>query len=108
MKFVGCALHSSHANGFSLTPSFVTLLYNELLTYRQFVTFYQKWLDLKVEAMGSDTTSEKKVRIYQARSTDFKRYFDMQMEGTNWTQRWFEEFNLSYPLHICVVLEQEG
>ena len=108
LRFIACALHSSQVNGFALTQQFVTLLYNEIYNYYQFMMFYQKWLELKVEAMGRDKTREKKVRIYQGKSTDFKRYYDMQMEGTNWAERWFEEFNMSYPLHICILLEQEG
>jgi len=104
VDFVACALHSSQKDGFSLTPSFVTLLYNEILHYRQFVTFYQKWVDFTVSAMARRQYPEKTIRIYQAKSTDLKRYLDLQMSGTEWAERWFEEFNMTYPLHIWILL----
>ena len=84
---MACALHSSQRDGFSLTPSFVTLLYNEILHYRQFVTFYQKWLELKIAAMGESKTLEKTIRIYQSKITDLKKYHDLQMSATEWAER---------------------
>lgn len=108
LKFIACALHSSQRDWFSLTPSFVTMLYNELIHYRQFMTFYQKWIERKVKAMAlKPNFSEKEVRMYQSRLDDFKRYYDMQMEATSWAERWFEEFSMTYPLHIWILLLQE-
>jgi len=107
LDFIACALHSSQRDGFSLTPSFVTLLYNELLHYRQFVTFHQRWLDMKVEAENRNRYQEKNVRMYQVKSSDFKKYFDMQMTATEWAERGFEEFNMTYPLHIWILLHLE-
>lgn len=107
LKFIACALHSSQRDWFSLTPSFVTLLYNELLHYRQFMTFYQKWLKLKTEAMGRGKSTENEVRVFQSKLNDFKKYFELQMSATERAERGFEEFNMTYPLHIWILLLQE-
>ena len=104
MDFVACALHDSQWNGFSLSKSFVTLLYNEILHYRQFVTFYEKWLDKKIDVNSKDRVQEKNVRIWESKMDDLKWYFDIQMEATEWAQRGFEEFNMTYPLHIWIML----
>jgi hypothetical protein len=64
------------------------MLYNEIIHYRQFMTFYQKWIERKVKAMAlKPNFSEKEVRMYQSRLDDFKRYYDMQMEATSWAER---------------------
>lgn len=107
LEYVACALHSSQRDWFSLTPSFVTLLYNEMLHYRQFVAFHEEWLKLKSEAMARDKIQEKNVRMYQVKSTDFKKYLDLQMSATEWAERGFEEFNMTYPLHIWILLHLE-
>jgi hypothetical protein len=101
MDFVACALHSSQWNGFSLTPSFVTLFYNEILHYRQFVDYYQMWLTKKMKESQND---KDELTILQLRSLDLKWYFDKQMEATKMVQRSFEDFNMTYPLHIAILL----
>ena len=85
----------------------MTLLYNEMLHYRQFVAFHEKRLELKAEALARDKIQEKNVRMYQAKSTDFKKYFELQMSATEWAERGFEEFNMTYPLHIWILLHLE-
>lgn len=107
MDFVACALHGSQWDGFSLSNSFVTLFYNELLHYRQFVAFYEKWLNVKIDLNSKDKTQEKNVRIWKSKMEDLKWYFDIQMEATQWAQRGFEEFNMTYPLHIWIMLHIE-
>ena len=107
MDFVACALHSSQWDGFSLSPSFVTLFYNEILHYRQFVTFYERWLQERIDIKSKDKAQEKNVRIWKSKIEDLKWYFDVQMEATEWAQRGFEEFNMTYPLHIWITLHIE-
>jgi hypothetical protein len=107
MDFVACALHGSQWNWFSLSPSFITLFYNEILHYRQFVAFYEKWLEERVEVNSKDKAQEKNVRIWNSKIKDLEWYFDIQMEANGWAQRGFEEFNMSYPLHIWILLHIE-
>ena len=71
------------------------------------MTFYQKWLELKFDAMARDTETEEEVRFYQAKLDDFKKFFDLQMSATERAERGFEEFNMTYPLHIWILLLQE-
>ena len=101
MDFVACALHSSQGDGFSLTPSFVTLFYNELLHYRSFVAYYQEWATAK---MAKNENSKKDARVFESKMLDFKGYFDMQMEASEWAQRDFEDFSMTYPLHVWMLL----
>ena len=107
MDFVACALHGSQWNWFSLSPSFITLFYNEILHYRQFVTFYEEWLKEKVDLNSKDKAQEKNVRIWNSKIKDLEWYFDIQMEANNRVQRGFEEFSMSYPLHIWITLHIE-
>ena len=104
IDFVACALHSSQGDGFSLTPSFVTLFYNELLHYRNFVAYYQRWSDGRISSMAQNKDSEKDARILDSKMLDFKGYFDMQMEASEWVQRDFEDFSMTYPMHIWLLL----
>ena len=103
VDFIACALHSSQWSGFSLTPSFVTLFYNEVLHYRQFMAFYEEWLEQKIQLMYVAGESEKNVRIIESKVADFRWYFNMQMEASEWAQRSFEEFSMTYPLHIWLL-----
>ena len=99
-NFVACALHSSQWNWFSLTPSFVTLFYNEILHYRQFIAYYEK----RLTEYGKKFPSEKERRIIESEILDFKHYSDVQIEASKLVQRNFEEFNMTYPLHIRLLL----
>jgi hypothetical protein len=71
------------------------------------MTFYQKWLKLKTEAMGRGKSTENEVRVFQSKLNDFKKYFELQMSATERAERGFEEFNMTYPLHIWILLLQE-
>lgn len=57
--------------------------------------------------MAEDKMLEKKVRIEQSQMMDFRWYFDMEMDAIKWVQRSFEEFNMTYPLHIWIMLHIE-
>ena len=107
INFVACALHSTQWEWFSLSPSFVTLFYNEILHYRQFISYYEYWMNRRIEMMAEDKMLEKKVRIEQSQMMDFRWYFDMEMDAIKWVQRSFEEFNMTYPLHIWIMLHIE-
>lgn len=100
--FVACALHSSQRDGFALTPSFVTLLYNELLHYRQFIFYYQTWLNKRLgRESGLD---EKDMKLLSSELSDFWRYSEKQMEATKSVQHDFEDFNMTYPWHIWMLM----
>ena len=92
IDFAACALHSSQWNKFALTPAFVTLLYNEILHYRMFLTYYQKWAEAK---------------WYDSRVSDFEWYSQKQFAATEKVQHDFENFNMSYPLHIWLLMYTE-
>lgn len=106
IDFVACALHSSQWDWFALTPSFVTLFYNEILHYRLFITFYEKRMVEKYRVSGNNYT-EKNMRVLQSEISDFKQYFNTQIEASKLAQRNFEEFNMTYPLHIWMLLYTE-
>lgn len=97
MDFVACALHSSQWNGFSLTPAFVTLVYDEVLHYRQFIQYYKYRLELL----------NKEDLVKKAEFLDFQSYANIQLEAFKEVQNDFEEFNTTYPLHIWMLLYTE-
>ena len=80
----------------------MTLFYNELLHYRNFVAYYKKWAEARIRAESQ--TSEKDVRVFESKMLDFEGYFNMQMEASEWAQRDFEDFSMSYPLHVWMLL----
>ena len=98
--FVACALHSSQWDWLALTPSFVTLLYNEILHYRQFILYYQTWLNRKIDKENG--VEEKK--LLSSELSDFKWYSDKQIEATKSVHRDFEDFNMTYPWHIWMLM----
>ena len=53
------------------------------------------------------TQAKKDALIKEAKKLDFELYFDMQMEASEEVQRSFEEFNMTYPLHILMLLYTE-
>jgi len=97
MNFVACALHSSQWKSFSLTPSFVTLVYNELLHYMQFIQYYK----YRIGLLNEEDSQMK------AESLDSQGYANMQIEAFKVVQHDFEEFSSSYPLHILALLYME-
>jgi hypothetical protein len=79
------------------------LFYNEIINYRIFVSYYSNWVQAKIN--NSSVKEEKD--MLQSRVTDFQGYSNLQIEAAEETLRKFEEFNMSYPLHIGLLLYQE-
>jgi hypothetical protein len=108
VDFVACALHSSQEKWLALTPSFITMIYNEILNYNIFELYVQHWIDAKVDYMSSKQwKNEKEIREYKAKSLDFNWYAGLQIQATKYALRTFEDFNMTYPLHIWLLLYQE-
>ncbi len=107
VDFIACALHSSQKKWFSLTPSFVTMIYNEILNYSIFKTYIQYWIEHKALSMYNSKIDEKQIRTFRAKSTDFLWYANLQIDSTKRALHTFEEFNMSYPLHIWLLMYQE-
>ena len=103
VDFIACALHGSQWRWLSLTPSFLTLFYNELLHYRLFLAYYKDWIVAKNKKNVWDGTRD----VFLSKLWDFQQYADMQVEASNQTLRSFEDFNMTYPLHIWLLLYQE-
>jgi len=103
VDFVACALHWSQWKWLSLTPSFLTLFYNELLHYRVFVSYYTNWIVARNNKNVWDGAQE----IFLSKLWDFQQHANIQVEAANDTLRDFEDFNMTYPLHIWILLYQE-
>jgi hypothetical protein len=104
VNFIWCALHSSQWNGSALTPSFVTMIYNEILNYRIFVSYVDYWTKAQTE-LGNLWESKK--MEYELRSLDLQKYAALQIKATIGALHTFEDFNMTYPLHIWLLLYQE-
>ena len=105
VDFVACALHGSQWKWNTLDPAFPTLFYNEILSYRIFVSYYSNRIQWKVDNTG--ITDEEKQEIWQPKEEALKFYSDLQIKAAKQTLRNFEEFNMTYPLHIWFLLYQE-
>ena len=101
-NFIACALHSSQWNGSALTPSFVTMIYNEILNYRIFVLYVDYWTKAKSKNLGEAQKME-----YELKSLDLQKYAALQIKATMGALHTFEDFNMTYPLHIWLLLYQE-
>jgi len=108
VDFVACALHSSQWKWFSLTPSFITMFYNEVMSYRIFELYMNSWIDEKVKEMTISKRDEKDIRKFLSKSLDFQWYANIQIEASKQALLRFEDFNMSYPLHIWLLLYQES
>ena len=53
--FVACAFHSSQAKWAAITPSFITLVYNEMMNYRVFQQYIKTWISERIKKMNSNT-----------------------------------------------------
>lgn len=102
-NFIACALHSSQWKWWPLTPSFLTLFYNEILHYNIFKIYIQYWIDQKITNM----TNSDQILEFQAKSLDFQWYTNMQIEASMQALHSFEEFAPTYPLHIWLLMYQE-
>ena len=107
MDFIACALHSTQWKWMAIEPAFETMLYNELLNYNVFVNYHSLWIEKKVDKMGVDKNNEKNVRIYESKGTDFKLYWDIQHDSLKFALHKLEDFSMTYPLHIWLLLYQE-
>lgn len=103
IDFIACALHSSQWKWWALSPSFITLFYNEILHYKIFKTYIQYWTDKKTTSM----TNDEQIREFQAKALDFQWYANMQIEASMQALHSFEEFTMTYPLHIWLLMYQE-
>ena len=100
--FVKCAMHGSHWRWLTLDPPFITLFYNEVLSYQIFEKTYQGWVSTNIP-----WADEKKGREYESKILDFQLYANMQTEAAYRTFHDLEELNMTYPLHIWLLLYQE-
>ena len=107
MDFIACALHSSQWKWMAIEPAFETMLYNELLNYRIFMNYHDLWIESKVKKMAVDKRNEKNMRIYESKAPDFQLYWDIQVDSTRYALRRLEDFSMTYPLHIWLLLYQE-
>ena len=103
VDFIACALHGSHWKWVSLDPAFETLFYNEIMFYRIFVSNYSNWVKLKLENL----TEEEQEVERQFKATNLQFYSDLQVEAAKQTLQDFEDLNMTYPLHIWLLLYQE-
>lgn len=104
VDFVACALHSSQWKKFALTPSFVSLLYNEILHYRLFIMYHQLWVNEMEKKPG---LWRKDIDLLDSKISDFEWYSQKQLEATKKVQHDFEDFNMTYPLHIWLLMYAE-
>lgn len=103
LNFIKCAMHGSQWRWLTLDPPFITLIYNEILSYQLFEKTYQSWLSTKV----SWNSSEKERLKYESRIRDFQSYVNKQIDATYKTLHDLEELNMTYPLHIWLLMYQE-
>ncbi len=107
MDFIACALHSTQWKWMAIEPAFETMFYNELLNYRIFLNYHSLWIEDKVDGMAVNKDNEKNIRIYESRAPDFQFYWDIQLDSAKFALRRFEDFAMTYPLHIWLLLYQE-
>lgn len=107
LNFIACALHSSQGNGLALSPSFETMIHNEMLSYSIFNNYLHYWMDAKVSDMTRRWQNNETIEEYKSKAVDFQWYSDLQIKATKWTLRTFEDFNMTYPLHIWLLMYQE-
>ena len=74
----------------------MTLFYNELLHYRIFISYYK----YRALAKGTNASASVDGDKYMVKLLDFQQYSDMQLEAADQTLHSFEDFNMTYPLHI--------
>ena len=68
-----------------------------------FVSYYKNWITAKNNGILGDWIDE----IFLSKLRDFQQYANIQIEAANQTLIDFEEFNMTYPLHIWLLLYQE-
>ena len=103
---IACALHASQWVWSTITPSFVTLIYNEILNYRVFEEYISKWIE-KRSIVLEKQVDEKDVKRFLSKSLDIQWYVELQLEATKYALNWLIDFNMTYPFHIWLLLYQE-
>lgn len=103
-NFIKCAMHGSQWRWLTLDPPFITLLYNELLNYQIFEKTYQNRLSTKVSWVSSNERERIK---YESRIWEFQSYVNKQIDAVYKTLHDLEELNMTYPLHIWLLMYQE-
>lgn len=104
VDFIACALHGSQWNWMSLDSAFETLFYNELMSYRIFVSYYWNWIRAKLN--NNEISNDVKL-VLESKAIAFQDYANSQIEAAKQTLNDFEELNMSYPFHIGLLLYQE-
>ena len=104
IDFIACALHSSQAKWSSLTPSFVTMIYNEILHYQIFGIYMKYWTEKRVEEMQWEDS--KSIGEFRYKALDFQWYLNLQMQATKQALNTFWDFNMTYPTHIWLLMYQ--
>ena len=105
VDFIACALHGSQWKWSSLDPAFLTLFYNELLSYRIFVSYHSNRIQWKIDNKGITTEEIEEKRRPKDGDLDF--YSDLQIRAATQASQDFEELDNTYPLHIWLLLYQE-
>ena len=107
LNFVACALHSSQWNRVSITPAFVTLIYNELLQYQLFISYYKDWLNYSKIKNNEDNKDNNEKLKHVAELYDLEGYFSLQKEAFQLAQHNLEDFSMTYPVHIWISMYAE-
>lgn len=107
IDFIACALHKSQWKSSASTPAFLTLFYNEILNYRIFLAYYQEVLDAKVNNLLLKDPDSLQIPVLQLEKSTIQSRSNMQLKAAENTLKDFEEFNMTYPLHIGLLLYQE-
>ena len=107
VDFIACALHSTQWKWMAIEPAFETMFYNELLSYRIFMNYHTLWVEKKVKGMSVNKSNEKNLRIYESKDPDFQLYGNIQLDSAKHALRKLEDFSMTYPLHIWLLLYQE-
>jgi hypothetical protein len=71
------------------------MIYNEILNYRIFVSYVDYWTKAKSKNLGEAQKME-----YELKSLDLQKYAALQIKATMGALHTFEDFNMTYPLHI--------
>ena len=107
VDFIACALHSTQWKWMAIEPAFETMIYNELLNYRTFINYHSLWVENRVNKMSLAKDNEKSIRIYESKGPDLQQYWDIEHDALKFALHKLEDFSMTYPLHIWLLLYQE-
>jgi hypothetical protein len=57
--------------------------------------------------MEADRSNEKSIRMTDSKSPDFQLYWNIQLDSARFALHRLEDFSMTYPLHIWLLLYQE-